>query len=86
MRQKKKVKEKKTIKVKAKDIGDDGGGWTEVKGSSSTVSKKDLPLCSVIVNMGSYKSYTFLYLTVALIRKKPSSSSQRIQKLPMKLC
>ena len=39
VRQKKKVKEKKTTKVKVKDIADDGGGWTEVKGSSSTVSK-----------------------------------------------
>ena len=44
MRQKKKVKEKKASKVKVKDIADDGGGWTEVKGSSSTVSMvKRLP-------------------------------------------
>ncbi|CAH3149908.1 unnamed protein product [Porites lobata] len=42
VRQKKKVKEKKTTKVKVKDIADDGGGWTEVKGSSSTEKAKQL--------------------------------------------
>ena len=32
-KQKKKIKEKKTTKSKAKEGEDDGGGWTEVKGS-----------------------------------------------------
>lgn len=35
-KQKKKVKEKKTTKLKTKDGEDDSGGWTEVKGSSSS--------------------------------------------------
>lgn len=58
MRQKKKVKEKKTTKVKVKDIVDDGGGWTEVKGSSSTVSKKTCP-------------FAVLFLTWVLIKVIP---------------
>ena len=37
-KQKKKVKEKKTTKLKTKDGEDDSGGWTEVKGSSSSAA------------------------------------------------
>lgn len=35
---KKKTKEKKTTKLKSKEGIDDGGGWTEVKGSSLSAS------------------------------------------------
>ena len=35
---KKKVKEKKTTKLKTKEGEDDGGEWTEVKGSSLTAA------------------------------------------------
>ncbi|XP_027052968.1 eukaryotic translation initiation factor 3 subunit C-like [Pocillopora damicornis] len=37
---KKKTKEKKTTKLKSKEGIDDGGGWTEVKGSSLSASDK----------------------------------------------
>ncbi|XP_020613782.1 eukaryotic translation initiation factor 3 subunit C-like [Orbicella faveolata] len=39
-KQKKKIKEKKTTKLKTKDGEDDSGGWTEVKGSSSSAVEK----------------------------------------------
>lgn len=44
-KQKKKTKEKKTTKLKTKEGEDDGGGWTEVKGSSLSAAVCHCILC-----------------------------------------